>query len=454
MPRNKFSSFGNLFGKTRDKKRVVPKDGTDDEELDRRRAKKTHLDAQIKPPMLSSDAKGHAMLHHLVKNGDVLNNNDILSLPETSGNNNEKEVIIKVKYTSTLLSKVKAGFSKVLQLFDRLIGRNGKKYTIDQKEMVVRLVISNTMTELLGKEGEYYESIAHQYEICKKNLENIINESPETTSAYSENDIPKDEQLDVKKSLIKNAIKAAEEFKITPKLVNTWVENMVEHGSVNNPNDNPKVIHSINTNYKGKLSMAAALELQYYYTDRANRGIATNYIMLQTHLQGTERIHPVLTINEVPAESLKYDCIRRGMQAYGLCASGIQTYVGKKKKAFGGEALQKRLWRLRVWWAEMAINWILQDEGKVMVFQFDESFIHKLHHAKYGLNSIDAKGNQQNEIEGAVGVGERLCICGGICALVKLVVTWLPKLIQCIIIILVLLILMNVHICFLDLVNI
>ena len=49
-----------------------------------------------------------------------------------------------------------------------------------------------------------------------------------------------------------------------------------------------------------------------------------------------------------------------------------------------------------------------------MIFQMDESFIHRFHHANYGLRPNDTHGQPVSELEGDIRPGGRLCIVGGI----------------------------------------
>ena len=77
--------------------------------------------------------------------------------------------------------------------------------------------------------------------------------------------------------------------------------------------------------------------------------------MYQTHLNSTERIHPLLDIDSVPKQFVEYDALRRGMKKLGITQHTNLENIKEKRQAYSVEAAERRLWCLRVWKAEFAL---------------------------------------------------------------------------------------------------
>ena len=71
------------------------------------------------------------------------------------------------------------------------------------------------------------------------------------------------------------------------------------------------------------------------------------------------------------------------------------------------ESKEKRLWRLRVWWAEYFLAKLEERAGLALVISSDESFVHDGHHCKNSLLPTVARGNVLPDIDAPKRSGNR-----------------------------------------------
>ena len=296
-----------------------------------------------------------------------------------------------------MMSNLRIGWRRVMEMFGLVRSRQAVKYSKVEKLLMVRIVVAKM--DLI---------YAQKHRLERDNMIKVVNEAevqgPET-------DLDESEFGEVRKIAMSVCDEVAQVLGVTRADLKAW---FCEFANTNDIGEEEKSETVMNLDYKGKLDIGAAAEAAEYLMSRSQKGHRTTLGQIQAHLNSELRLHPLFDLEIVPKQLYSVKAISRGMRKFGLCSYGMLTNVGKKKNDYTEEQCRKRQWRLRCWWAEMA-TWRKRElAGEAMIFQMDESFIHRFHHANYGFRPNDAHGQPISELEGDIRPGGRLCIVGGI----------------------------------------
>jgi hypothetical protein len=158
-----------------------------------------------------------------------------------------------------------------------------------------------------------------------------------------------------------------------------------------------------------KIPPAYVLEMLEVLYRRRLEGLTTNNKIMQQHLNGNVRFHELCLLADCPPMIWTDHAIGRALRRSGA-VSWKETHKVGKLGELDPLKLERRLWRLRVFGAEMVLARQEEIAGRAVVAQMDESFCNVLHQNEMSMCPTEEGGAAMCDIYGAKGKGVRLCL--------------------------------------------